>query len=224
MERFSIGRVPLCGPSIMIFSKVKIKQKTTYVLNSWRHQEGTLEWSRSTQVSLFWVLLKFPAPCGHMKGLSIWEILLPNHKYFIYPGRDVRGIWAAFWGKPCQNPVCINLAQSSKVLLFGFKHSVLWEDSHQVCGTDRAICQYPGLNLENKQSNKPDEVTSSCSSLSPASECPWVVRSRVSLSLTGMASCHVGLFTGMFFIPMNKKTGLCSFFLKNISLFFEIVI
>lgn len=30
------------------FPKVKTK-KTTYVLKSWRHQAGTLEWSSSTQ-------------------------------------------------------------------------------------------------------------------------------------------------------------------------------
>lgn len=33
---------------------------------------------------------------------------------------------------------------------FCFKRFPLWEDGHHVCGTDRVICQYPGLNLENK--------------------------------------------------------------------------
>lgn len=75
----------------MVSLQVENKQKTTYVLNRWQHQEGTLDRSSSlkdlSEVLLFPVLLKFPTPCGHMKGFSIWEILLPNHKYFIYPNQ-----------------------------------------------------------------------------------------------------------------------------------------
>lgn len=46
-------------------------------------------------------------------------------------------------------PFALTLQSAQKHFCF-VSNLILWEYSHQVCNTDKLICQYPGLNLKNK--------------------------------------------------------------------------
>lgn len=108
---FLIWRFPFQGHSLDTFPKEKFIKRPNMSLSIQFHSNNNLDFletehdiGRKFKSELshvralpeswyFSVLLKIPTLRGHMKGLSIWEVLLPNHKYFIYSNQWGRKKW-----------------------------------------------------------------------------------------------------------------------------------
>lgn len=98
------------------------------------------------------------------KGLSISEVLLPNHKYFIYPnqyeGRNEGEFGQLSEEILAKAPFALTLPGTQKHFCFVLNLSFCWNTAIRVCSADKLICQYPGLNLKINTSVNLIKVTS----------------------------------------------------------------